>query len=285
MAYDYEMMYISLPLVYAHADKIVLSVDKNRKTYKGNSFEIPQTFFDWITELDTKKIITIYEDDFAIGTLSPMECEVRQRNLTAKQLGDGGWHLQIDVDEYFVDFGKFIAQLRRFEKMLKPNEYVTVFANWITLFKQINEGYLYTIFNKGYELCHIATNNPDYEYGRACKNQKALLADNFILHDSWARDEKQLYLKLKNWSHSNDFDSEKFFAFWQSITLKNYQTFTNFHPLNSSLWKRMELLKGKTISEILNDANLQLESKIKPWKTALRNMKGGGKILSLLNKN
>ena len=47
----------------------------------------------------------------------------------------------------------------------------------------------------------------------------------------------------------------------------------------------MELLKGKTISEILNDANLQLESKIKPWKTALRNMKGGGKILSLLNKN
>ncbi|NQW41845.1 MAG: hypothetical protein HQ463_00230 [Bacteroidetes bacterium] len=285
LAYDYEMMKISLPLVYQYADKIVLSLDKNRKTYKGNSFEIPTAFFNWLKQIDTKNIITVYEDDFAKPDLSPMECEVRQRRMTAGQLGTGGWHLQIDVDEYFVDFGKFIAQLRRFEKMLKPNEYVTVFANWITLFKQINEGYLYTIFNKGYELCHIATNNPDYEYGRACKNQNALLADNFILHDSWARDENQLKLKLKNWSHSNDFDSDQFFSFWQSINVKNYHTFTNFHPLNSSLWKSLALLKGKTIPEILSDANLQLESKIKPWKTALRNMKGGGKILSLLKLN
>lgn len=282
--YDYEMMKISLPLVYPHADKIVLSLDSNRKTYKGNSFEIPSHFFDWIKKIDNKNIITIYEDDFAIPTLSPMECEVRQRKLTSLQLGEGGWHIQLDVDEYFVNFNLFVQQLRRFEKKLKPDEKVTVFANWITLFKQLNEGYIYTVFNQGYELCHIATNFPDYEYGRACKNQKALLVDNFILHDSWARNEEQLYLKLKNWSHSNDFDSEQFFKFWKGINIDNYQTFHNFHPLNPPLWKGLGLLKGNTIQEVLNDANIQLESKIKPWKTNLRNRKGGGRILNILNK-
>ncbi len=285
LAYDYEMMYISLPLVYDYADKIVLSVDKNRKTYKGNSFEIPQSFFDWITKIDTKKIVTIYEDDFAITTLSPMECEVRQRNLTAEQLGKGGWHIQLDVDEYFVDFSKFVQQLHRFEKKLKQNDKVTVFANWITLFKQLPNGYLYTEFNHRYELCHIATNFPQYDYGRANAGNKALLADNFILHDSWARNEEQLYLKLKNWSHSNDFDSDNFFSLWQNITMQNYTTFKNFHPINPPLWKGLGLLKGATIQEILNDANASLESKIKPWKTRLRNIKGGGKLLSLLKHN
>ncbi len=285
LAYDYEMMYVSLPLVYQHSDKIVLSLDKNRKTYKGNSFQIPQTFFEWIKKIDTRNIISIYEDDFAKTELTPMECEVRQRNMTAEQMGKGGWHIQLDVDEYFVDFAGFVAQLHRFEKQLKPTDSVTVFANWITLFKKLPQGYLYTEFYNGYELCHIATNYPVYEYGRANSKNKTLCADNFILHDSWARDEEQLYLKLKNWSHSNDFDVDAFFERWKNLHIDNYSYVQNFHPITPHLWEKLVLLKGDNIDAVIENARLNLESKIKPWKTKIRNMKGGGRLLSLLKLN
>jgi hypothetical protein len=33
-----------------------------------------------------------------------MECDTRERNMLAKYMGEGGWHVQIDADEYFADF-------------------------------------------------------------------------------------------------------------------------------------------------------------------------------------
>lgn len=284
LAYDYELLKTALPQVYNHADKIVLSLDKNRKTYKGNNFLIPDDFFSWLKEFDESNIIDIYEDDFAVPTLSPMECEVRQRRLTAKILGEGGWHLQIDVDEYFLDFGKFIKRLRYFEKRIQPDEKVTVFVNWITLFKKVDEGFLYTKYNGGYELCHIATNSPEYEYGRACTGHKAIISNCFVLHDSWARDENQVYTKLKNWSHSNDFDLDKFYNLWKQITIENYKSVVNFHPINSKLWLGLGLFKGRTMDQIIFTAKNDYEKKNFFWKMILKNIKGGGKILNIIER-
>jgi hypothetical protein len=36
-----------------------------------------------------------------------MENETRERMMIAQRMGEGGWHVQVDSDEYFLDFGTF----------------------------------------------------------------------------------------------------------------------------------------------------------------------------------
>jgi hypothetical protein len=64
-----------------------------------------------------------------------------------------------------------------------------------------------------------------------------------LLHWSWGRTPAEVRQKLENWGHSGDFNIEKFFSQWESVTLENYTQFRNLHPLNPPLWERLELVK------------------------------------------
>lgn len=44
-SYDYEYLKDSIPPIYKESDKIYITLDKNRKTWSGNSFEIKNDFF------------------------------------------------------------------------------------------------------------------------------------------------------------------------------------------------------------------------------------------------
>jgi hypothetical protein len=116
VTYDFELLKNSLPYYYEYADTISLAIDSERKTWSGGKFDIPASFFLCIKEFDTKNKISIYEDVFFIPGLSTIACDSRERTLLGKFMGNGGWHIQIDSDEYFLDFPKFLAQLRKIEK-------------------------------------------------------------------------------------------------------------------------------------------------------------------------
>lgn len=87
VSYDYEYLLTSVKTRYDYVDKIVLAIDVNRQTWSGNKFYIPQSFFDSIKEYDKRNIIEFYCEEFYIPHLTPMECEVRERNLVLKMLG------------------------------------------------------------------------------------------------------------------------------------------------------------------------------------------------------
>ncbi|MES2618312.1 MAG: hypothetical protein V4613_10555 [Bacteroidota bacterium] len=284
MAYDYELLKNSIPLVYEDSDMIYLSLDKNRKTWSGNSFTIDDAFFDWIKTIDTQHKITIYEDEFYVEGIQPMECDTKQRRMTSKAMGEGGWYVQIDADEYFLSFKGFINQLRHIEMTYPETEKITVFANWITLYKTLDKGILYIDCGRTMELCHIATNNPNYAYSRTNSENRELLSTSIVLHESWARDENQLRTKLNNWSHKNDFDTNAYMQLWTSINDTNYQEIKDFHPLSPKMWKQLRLLKGTGIAEIIKDAQIKFKSKNRLWKFRLVNKRGGGRILGLLEK-
>lgn len=110
ISYDYQMLKTSLPLVYASADEIFLAIDYKRRTWSGNSFEISDDFFSWIEIFDKDKKIHIYEDDFYDPSLSVKDNDTRERNMLGIRMGSGGWHLQVDSDEYFVDFSMFVEK-------------------------------------------------------------------------------------------------------------------------------------------------------------------------------
>lgn len=54
--------------------------------------------------------------------MSTIDLDTRQRNMMAKVMGEGGWHLQIDSDEYPIDFEKLTTFLRKHNYLLRKPE-------------------------------------------------------------------------------------------------------------------------------------------------------------------
>jgi hypothetical protein len=139
VSYDFFYLLVSLEQVYPYVDKIILAIDINYVTWSGNRFEIPQSFFDDIKIFDLDKKIEFYRDDFYVPELSPMQCEIRERNMLLKVMGHG-WKIQLDVDEYPYDFVKV-------KKYLDQLWYLNIFpaltpisfsGKLITLYKEIS---------------------------------------------------------------------------------------------------------------------------------------------------
>lgn len=250
VSYDYKFIFSSLNEVYPYADKIVLCYDKNFKTWSGNNFKIPKSFFDEIKKLDVDNKIHFYEDIFYIENYSPMELETKQRNMLAQFLGKGGWHIQIDSDEYPYDFEKIITFLKSNNFLLKNPEKTPVnfLVKWIVLFKENSEGYF--IIKPFKETCYMITNNPEYTYARKTDSYNIVL-DNYAIHQSWARNEDEVYTKLINWGHKNDFDTISFYENWKELNQNNYNKIINFHPIYGTIWRNLEFQKAKNIHELI----------------------------------
>ena len=71
IAYDWEMLKISLPIIYNHVDKICLSIDKNRKSWAGNCYDFDNiSFLSYIKEIDLNQKIQILEENYFIDFAS-----------------------------------------------------------------------------------------------------------------------------------------------------------------------------------------------------------------------
>lgn len=245
VSYDYQLMEYSLPTVYQCSDQIYLAIDKNRKTWRGNTYELPNTFFEWIKGVDKENKIHIYEDSFYFSNISPMELETRERNLLANFMGSGGWHIQIDVDEYFLDFKGFVNSLN----LLDNSSPATIYAKWITIFKQDITGFYYIEADEEFP---IATNSPFYTQARHTdQNVKKLIFDFDVLHQSWGRSKEDLVFKLENWGHSNNIDWKAYLDFWQLINKDNYGDVKNIHPLFPPLWPNLKYINVDNISLLI----------------------------------
>ncbi|TRX13476.1 hypothetical protein [Flavobacterium gawalongense] len=268
LSYDYGLFITSVKQLYDHVDKIVVAIDSERKTWSGNIFQIPESFFEEVKRFDIKNKIEFYFDIFYLPELSPIECDTRERNLVSKKMGKG-WLIQIDVDEYVYDFKKIVKYLKcHWYLLIFPKLTPIVFrAKWITLFKQLPQGFLYIDNNETFPLI---TNIPYYDYCRENKknrNHQTFLA---VIHQSWARSDDEILMKMKNWGHRDDFDIIKYYEFWKSINLENYKNYKNFHPVAPEVWNELHFLKSNSIDDFIekyashNFQNLfYIEAKVK----------------------
>lgn len=251
VAYDWEMLRYSIPQVYDQADVICLSIDRNRQSWAGAPFTWNEEGFQqMVAEIDPLKKIRIYEDNFYNPQLMPMQNEVVQRNKIAHFLGKDGWHIQLDADEYFLDFNGFVDYLKKITSKRKVN----ICCPMINLYKQSSKGMLWikpTVF-KEIEFFAIATRYPSYEYGRRNGNFD-VLTDFPILHQSWARAENEIWEKLNNWGHAKDFDIANYFQIWLNADEKNYSSYKNFHHLRPEAWPSLEIQPNiKDITDALD---------------------------------
>ena len=57
LSYDYEMFLTSVKQLYDHVDKIVVGIDKDFRTWSGNTFNIEKSFFNDVEKFDVEKKI------------------------------------------------------------------------------------------------------------------------------------------------------------------------------------------------------------------------------------
>jgi len=262
VSYDYELLKTSLPTVYKDSDEIFIAIDKNRNTWNGGSFSIDNSFFEWIKAYDVDNKVVIYEEDFYVPELTTMECEIRERKMLAEKMGIGNWIVQVDCDEYFVDFKKFVSDLRKYDSYLIHPEKnpIQICAYWVMLYKYTANGILYV--DKPLKAI-FATNYPSYQSGRRIK-ERQIYTDTIVLHESLSRTEEDLRFKLENWGHNIDLD-EGFLDKWLAVDENNYNDYKNFYYLQPKKWKRLGFFPNKSISHIKEIIENEKRLSVSKW--------------------
>lgn len=249
LSYDYKLLKKSIPIIYPYVDCIILSEDNNRKTWKNSKFIIDPSFFIWLINFDSNKKIIIYSGNFYKKKLNTIENECRQRNILSKQMSGVIWYIQLDCDEYFINFKDFLFFLKKqISKSIKnKREKIQIACFLFILFKNDNDGFFYV--SNPLERVLVATNYIDYKNGRM-NNAQILYSPFIILHQSWARKKQDLIYKINNWGHTDEFNKTQYIKFWESINQNNYFKINNFHPTEPKKWKKLNYIKAKNIEEI-----------------------------------
>ena len=270
VAYDWPLLAYSLPQVYGKASVICLSIDSERRSWAKKIFEWDQNAFnELLRSIDVAGKILVYEDDFHLPELTPAQNEVRQRRLMSEKMGAGGWHIQLDCDEYFLNFAGFVEFLRK----LPIRKYkFNVSCQLITLFKKVNNGFLYVYpqQSKHYEFLQIASKVPCYEHGRR-NGYFNVISDFLIVHQSWARSDEEIWQKLSNWGHVDDFNVQRYFDFWANVNAENFGRFRDILPMHPPVWPSLCFLKSKDIAEVIAKFNAGSFPKLHPVSRIIRN--------------
>lgn len=253
IAYDYHFIFNALPQIYDHVDEIILAVDADRKTWMGNDFQISGDFFDKIKDIDIDHKIKVYEDQFYIKGEKPMDLETRERNMLSDFMGDNCWKMQIDSDEYCLNFEQIISYLNKNKFLLKKSApQINFLPIWITLFKQNEKGFF--IIKPSNENFSMIFNHPKYKYARNSEGLDVKI-DYKVIHQSWARTEEEVLTKIKNWGHAHDFEVMDFYKKWHTLDENNYKDYIDFHPIYKGFWESLEFVGAKNIKELLEKLN------------------------------
>lgn len=262
VAYDWQLLALSIPGIYAHVDAICLSVDQDLTSWNGNPFTFDEAAFNvLVQQLDPEGKIAVLRESFYSPLRTPIDNECYQRKRMADYLGKSDWIVQIDTDEIFVDFNVFKKLLYKYRNVQRP---VSIHGQWINLVKQTAAGFVYTVSKTP----PLATNKPAYDYGRT-NGHFNVYTDSFLLHQTWARPEAEVYYKLNNWGHSHEFDGLSFFNIWKALDDFNWRYVKDFHPGPSVPLLQVYYCKASTLEALLQMIDLRQHRL--PWPVRAAN--------------
>jgi hypothetical protein len=263
LSYDYKYAFSSIQSYYGIADEIILGLDAGRLTWAGNPFKIDlEDVRKNLAALDPEGKVRIIEENFHKFS-KPMENETYERNHLSAQASAGNWILQIDADEVLLNPEEFKSWLIKND----PKDH-NIEARFCTVFKVFQDAALVTF--PPIETIPVATKAPG-EYLVARHNGLPLkMSPLKILHFSWGRTSAEVKQKLSNWGHKEDFDTKRYFEFWESVNLLNYGGCSNFHPFgDGSLWWKLAKVDmnaglNQTIANVFEAYFRLLAAELKP---------------------
>lgn len=275
VAYDWAYLQFSLPPIYALADSICLSVDEACRSWNGNSFD-----FDWpefyrlIESVDSEKKIQVLKESFFDSAKTPIENECSQRKRMAEFLGAADWIVQVDTDEIIINLNDFKNLLQNYQGSKRA---LNIHGTWINLIKHTGAGFIYSVTKTP----PLATNRPVYDYGRT-NGHFSIYTDTFIGHITWARPEKEVYYKLKNWGHSHEFNGMSFFKIWQALDEDNWKYIKDFHPMNKGSIPRLYYQEASDINDLVRSLDVR-HHRLTPKEAMLNNI-WASRLQKIINK-
>lgn len=245
MSYDWDFIEPSVKSWIDHVDELIMGLDENRLSWSGKPFSIPADAPEKVRALSPK--IRLIEDYFYIAGLAPMECDTRERNLLSTYAQPGDWIVSVDADEIVINPECIKPFLQS-----QPDKDVCVYGYWITVYKELQDSYLVVGQNDRPLLSDMvfATGVPEQFKIARLTSQKRVNCPAVFLHFSWARTEEELYRKLTNWSHSDDFDTDVHMAHWRTANETNYKSFKDFHPLEPAAWPQLIEIKKSDLHAV-----------------------------------
>jgi hypothetical protein len=244
VAYDWEFLKLSLPVLYPHVSSICLSVDSELKSWNGNTFQMDWQGLDQLVKhVDTDQKIFLLKEPFYNAGRTPIANECYQRKRMAEVLGSADWYVQIDTDEIFINAKQFIANLKKHAPSKRP---VNIHGIWANLIKKTDKGFVYSVLKTP----PLATNQPVYEYGRT-NGHFNVYTNSFLAHITWARDQEEVKYKLMNWGHSHEFNGVSFYNMWQAIDDYNWRYLRDFHPMSKGNMDRLYFLAAANVNEFI----------------------------------
>ncbi len=235
VAYDYKYLPPVIKSLYSIADEIFLGLDRDRISFAGNPFNFNTAEFQsMIRELDPDGKIRVVEEDFHSGS-DPMDSETRERNYLSQFCRKGNWIIQIDSDEILLNPEEFKAWIDA------GNGSGLILAHWIFVYKKIGDELL--VVDKETYIHAVGTRLRDGYIGARYTGQNKTVSPLRLLHFAYGRTPEEMWVKLKNWSHSHQVDADKYFALWNSVGLDNYTEFKNLHPLDGVDWPKLKKIK------------------------------------------
>ena len=180
-------------------------------------------------------------------------------------MGIGNWLIQLDADEYFLNFKEFTTFLKNNNKYVKPSykKEIQISAYLVNIYKFVEDGFLYV---DEPTRCLTATNKPNYKVGRNTR-KRIIYTNNLILHETLSRSEEELEMKLKNWGHKNELNSQ-FLAKWKIASKENFMDLKDVFYIEPEKWKSLNYVVGKNINEVSKNFNSKsfLPSPFYIWK-------------------
>lgn len=249
LSYDYEKLKLSIPPVYKAADRIFIAEDSNKRTWSGNEFVVDNSFYEWLKGFDVDNKIEFYRDNFYIPELSAIENDTRERHLLSLIMGIGNWLIQVDSDEYFIDFESFVEKLRKYDSYLNDpkNNRILIAGFHINIYKYLEDSMLYV--NEATKF-YAATNYPNYKLAKNTK-ERIIYLDSYVLHEGLSRTEEELEYKLNNWGHKEDVNPT-FLAKWKMANKDNYKDIKDVFYMNPVTWKSLSIFNSKKKSDFNN---------------------------------
>lgn len=230
--------------VYPHVDRIYLSYSKWPWSYNSearnlytNKFDINlirySKYFDKITLIEGK-----WDTDAKQRTACLYQAKSDEIDFLIAQ----------DVDEFF-----FHEDYEKLKWIISTNPLydaynVKQYAFWKS-FKYIicnsqtgrNAGY-------GQKVINVKTTERYYEEALSTRPKRIAQIDDVIYyHGSYVLSNEEVYQKIKTWTHTNDFDVDKWY---NNIWLKWTVESRNLHPIWPEVWSHCEEFNDKLPNEI-----------------------------------
>jgi hypothetical protein len=247
VSYDASYLPESIKRYYNYVDEIILGLDKNRKTWSGNSFSFNESqLWSELNAIDGDSKISIIEEDFVKGEVA-IENDNYERNFLKSNCSND-WIFSFDADEWLINpkefFYDFCPLVERYYTK------ADICMTWATPYKTIDDTTLvianeddtpFFVENQGI----VTSDDSTFVYARWTNKSSAghnrLLSPLVALHWSLCRSKEDLHQKINNIGHSDLVEKDPFYNVWNQVTLDNYTDLRNFKTsgLGEAQWPKL----------------------------------------------